>query len=249
MSVTVQQFEADRDLIVVGGQADVVDEHGRKLSELRFPTSPDRFRAMAFFRTPIAHPAAAMRLASLASLGARYGIDFVRALPDHQSLTVKGLAEDYYLFGQLSLLGRCTNVDCKLIKYRWHPSNIGSTSGSAQLEMALRISRFLAEALCVAKGVRRFDPTPFTNHGNAPVLEERVDFSEQFALLATSLRQALGPSEGLERELLFRRLLSKRRAVTLATRYLTFRLQHRPEISERLTLRSALITALRFGHV
>ncbi|MDB5755186.1 MAG: hypothetical protein JWR56_1614, partial [Massilia sp.] len=171
MEVLARAFEADGALVVAGSLGDVIDARGNTIGRIDMPTGPHGIVAGALFRTPVCHPAAALRLDALHRLGqasgvaVRYGQDFIGALPPARRLRVPALAEDYFLFGQLALLAPCVNLDRKLIQYRWHGANVGAIKHQAQMQVALDISRSLAESVAILHGAERCDPAPFCNHG------------------------------------------------------------------------------------
>ncbi|UUZ55373.1 glycosyltransferase [Massilia sp. H-1] len=101
-----------------------------------------------------------------------------------------GLAEDYFLFGQLALVAPCMNLDRKLIAYRWHGGNVGATKHQAQMQMALDISRSLAETAALLHHVPRVDPAPFCNHGERLFdIDGESDFSDGYLQLAALMRK------------------------------------------------------------
>ncbi|UUZ49864.1 glycosyltransferase family 2 protein [Massilia sp. B-10] len=172
MEELARAFEADPRLAVIGS-ARRRDRCRMARSSARSTCRPARTASpsAALFRTPVCHPAAALRLDALRQIGersgraVRYGDDFIGAVPTARQLQVPGLAEDYFLFGQLALVAPCMNLDRKLIAYRWHGGNVGATKHQAQMQMALDISRSLAETAALLHHVPRVDPAPFCNHG------------------------------------------------------------------------------------
>jgi glycosyltransferase involved in cell wall biosynthesis len=196
MAVLARAFEADGALVVAGSLGDVIDARGNTIGQIDMPTGPHGIVAGALFRTPVCHPAAALRLDALHRLGqasgvaVRYGEDFIGALPPARRLRVPALAEDYFLFGQLALLAPCVNLERKLIQYRWHGANVGATKHQAQMQVALDISRSLAESVAILHGAERCDPAPFCNHGERLFeIEGGADFSAGYEVLRRVLRR------------------------------------------------------------
>lgn len=246
MEVLAQVFEASPDLVVAGSLGDVIDAGGKTIGQIDMPTGPHGIAAGALFRTPVCHPAAAMRLDALQRLGARYGDDFIKALPQARQLQVPGLAEDYFLFGQLALVAPCVNLDRKLIQYRWHGANVGATKHQAQMQMALDISRNLAESASLIHGVPRCDPAPFCNHGERLFdIEDEFDFSESYAHLAALMQRMAPIGLDLQRELAFRRVLARRERVTMGARFAAFAARHGARPAEARTVRSWLLRGLQ----
>jgi hypothetical protein len=178
-------------------------------------------------------------------LGAAYGTDFLKAVPQSESITVNRFAEDYILLGQLALLGLCANVPVPLIKYRRHGGSVGIANHAAQVEASLLISRFLAKSFCLMNRVEDFDPGPFCNHADYVFDFRRRDYSIQFDHMARSLLRGLGRSPELARELAFRRILATRRYGKMMYRFMQFQCRYAALAEERRTVRNWLLRKVR----
>jgi hypothetical protein len=252
MAVLAKAFEEDPTLVVLGSLGDIIDVHGERIGNIDMPTGPQGVAALALFRTPICHPAAAMRFDAMQSLGrangpeVRYGVDFIGAMPSTRRITVTGLAEDYFLFGQLALIAPCRNIAQPLIKYRWHSTNVGATKHIEQMQMALDISRYLAETFSILNDVEYIDPAPFCNHGESLFdIDAQTDFSEDYASLSEAFCKALPPSDDLNRELAFRKVISDRSWFSMGIRFAAFALSHRIRSAEMNTVRSWMLRGLK----
>ncbi len=252
MEVLARAFEADSALAVLGSLGDVIDAHGRTIGKIDMPTGRHGVAAGVLFRTPICHPSAAMRFDAMCRLGrvsgpgVRYGEDFIGAVPVERRLHVPGLAEDYFLFGQLALVAPCMNVDRRLIKYRWHGANIGTTKHLAQMQVALNISRYLAESVSIVMGVGHFDPAPFCNHGERLFeIEGQTDFSAAYVALRRALLKIVPASDELERELAFRKVISDRARATMAARFCSYAVRHGVHPAESRTINSWMLRGLK----
>jgi glycosyltransferase involved in cell wall biosynthesis len=246
MQVLAAAFEADPGVVLLGSQGYVIDGAGRGTGRFDMPLSPERIAALSFFRIPVLHPAAALRLAPFARLGAAYGRDFIGAVPVSERLEVAGLAEDYFLFGQLALVARCRNVAERLLRFRWHDANISSRKHVEQTRVAIAISRYLARTFALLKGVPAFDPAPVCNHGFRLVdIGGRDRFEREFGTLRESLVRGLGGSAALraalEQELAFRRCLVRRQSAVMAGRYLRHAARRGVDRSEWYTVKSWLL--------
>lgn len=242
MAITLAAFDTQPDCVAIGGQADIIDGAGAPIGPMQLPVGARRVAAGCFFHNPIAHPTAMLRLSALRTMGARYGNDFLKAVPEDQRFEVHGLAEDYYLFGQLAVLGKCDNVPQSLIRYRWHGNNVGAKRAGEQMAMSLKISRFLARSFSILHGVPRFDPAPFCNHGGKLFdVDGRSNFDAEFAIMASALRMGFGDSPALEHELRYRHVISIRQEFRLLWRYNRYRSQHVPEAGEWNAIRAWLI--------
>ena len=253
MEVLARAFELDATLVVIGSLGDVIDAQGKTIGAIDMPTGPGGVAATALFRTPICHPAAALRLDGLRRLAAkrgvpeiRYGIDFIGAVPPERRLQVPGLAEDYFLFGQLALIAPCINLERKLIQYRWHNANVGATKHQAQMQMALDISRYLTESAAIMHGATRFDPAPFCNHGERLfAIDGQQDFSDEYAALHRMLTRIAPPGAELARELAFRKVVANRAPVTMAARFCRHAVRHAVRPAEVRTVKSWLLRSLK----
>lgn len=242
---TLAAFARHPGVAVVGGQGDIIDGQDRLLGQLRLPPGRTRLTVASLFRNPMSHPALTLDLAQLNRLGARYGADFLGLLPAGEQMQVEALAEDYFLFGQLALLGVCLNIPQRLIRYRWHPANVSQQRAAEQLRLSLRISRYFARCFCRLHQQAEFDPAPYCNHGGQLFeLAGGPDFDPAFAAMAATLRRVLGRSPELERELAYRHTLAQRRVPAMLLRYRQFRRRHAPETGEWFALRSWLLRHL-----
>lgn len=245
MAVTLAAFDAQPDCIAIGGQADIIDAAGAPIGPMHLPVGAQRVSAGCFFHNPIAHPTAMLKLSALRKMGARYGNDFLKAVPEDQRFEVHGLAEDYYLFGQLAVLGKCDNVPQSLIRYRWHGNNVGAKRAAEQMAMSLKISRFLARSFCMLHGVPQFDPGPFCTHGGKLFnVAGRGNFDAEFVAMAAAVRRGFGDSTALEHELQYRYVVSTRQEFRLLWRYNRYRSRHAAETGEWNVIRAWLIRRL-----
>jgi glycosyltransferase involved in cell wall biosynthesis len=233
-------FESDRELILVGTEATIIDSRGSAVGEMRRPSSPAAIAAAAFFYNPIVHPSCGMRLDYLAKHNVRYGIDIIRVLPASESIEVKSLAEDYFLFGQLAISAKCLNLKVPLLRYRRHAGSVSVDKYRDQLARSVEISRFLARSFSALRGTPVFDPGPFCSHGEAVFDAGAIDYAHAHSVMAASLTAGLGESAELTRELAFRGVLAKRYAVPMALSYAGFVAKHGARPDEMRVVRSWL---------
>ncbi|SNS73227.1 Glycosyltransferase involved in cell wall bisynthesis [Noviherbaspirillum humi] len=246
MAVMVDAFSANPDLICAGSLGDIINGRDRVVGRLDMPVEEGAYAPLSLFRIPSSNPAVCFRLDSLRRVGALYGIDFLRVLPEHRRLAVPALAEDYFFLGQLAMLGRCVNLKEPLIRYRWHQTNISKIKAMEQLRVALDVSRYLADSFAALHGTAKFDPAPFCNHGERLFLiGQETDFRAQFDALKKTLVRVLPPSRGLQRELAFREVLADRRSAAMAAKYASFAARHGVRPSEWHTVKSWLAGSLR----
>jgi glycosyltransferase involved in cell wall biosynthesis len=247
MTIINDLFRNNANLLAVGSDALYINETGDEIGYLRFPTDPCGIAAAGFFYNPMLHPTIAANFVAFTQYGAMYARDILASAPRADSLVVRGLAEDYALFGQLALLGPCANLAVPLVKYRRHGGSVGASNAAQQLEMALRVSLFLARSFCSMKGLPGFDPRPFCNHAENVFDFHRLDYSHEFEQMAFALRRGLGPSGALERELAFRWVLTTRNSSLMFARYLYFQLKYGTRSNEWRTVRNWLLRTVRNG--
>ncbi|SFV17020.1 glycosyltransferase [Pseudoduganella namucuonensis] len=246
MDMLASAFEAFEDTVLIGSQARIIDQHGSAIGSTNLPVGMAALKASVFFKIPVLHPSAAMRLSALRRLRARYGEDFIKALPAQSRLTVPSLAEDYFLFGQLALVGQCRNLDAQLLEYRWHGANVSATKSLEQLHYALAISRNLARTFSAMHGLPAFDPAPFCNHGDMLFnFPSDRDFRSGFLSMKNILTKALPNSLELQRDLSFRKVVSDRRSLAMTANYLHHASQHGGNRSEWRTVKSWLLRNVR----
>ena len=182
------------------------------------------------------HPTVSIRLSAIKEMGIKYGIDFIKLLPESERLTVDGLAEDYYMFGQLGVFGKCLNIDEVLIKYRWHGDNVGAKKFVDQITLSIKISRYLAALFCAKNGLERFDPAPFCTYGGTvlSITDDTSTFNlaKSFAQISDKLTKVIGSSVGLSRELAYRKVLTTRNTFYILVKYGVFILNNKSDIDE-----------------
>ncbi|MFL9923677.1 glycosyltransferase [Herbaspirillum lusitanum] len=242
MAISLEAFARNPGCVVIGGQADVINAEGAAIGDMKMPIGSKRVGAASLFRNPVAHPTSMLDFAEVSRLGVRYGNDFLNLLPQEQQIRVMNLAEDYFLFGQLAIQGKCNNVPQKLIKYRWHGNNVSATRFDDQMKVSLRVSRYLVHAFAMLSKVPYFDPAPFCNHGGLLFdVDGQTDFSDEFEKMAASVRDGFDHANEVERELAFRKLASTRHEALLLWRYFFFQTHNEAETGEWDAIRSWLI--------
>jgi glycosyltransferase involved in cell wall biosynthesis len=236
MELTVEALAAAPAQVAVGGEGTMIDADGHRIGYVFRPIGSERVTAASFFYCPTLHGTITLNFAAWKALGASYGADILKALPPSENISVKQYAEDYFIFGQLALLGVCSNIRVPLIKYRIHGASTSQSNAQSQMDLSYSISRFLSRSFCRMKNLPEFDPVPFTNHGGRPYRADNQDLSDEFRRMSEILLSGLGDSAALRRELAFRRVLATSRPFRRVIRYAGFELTHRHNGLERSIL-------------
>lgn len=242
IDIMLDAFRVHHGCIALGGQGDRINGDGMHTGDILAPTESSRLAATSFFRNPFLHPSMVMDFPEMMKLGARYGVDFMGVLPSSERLAVNDLAQDYFLLGQLAIIGKCANVPQKVVRYRWHTTNVSVTRFAEQMNVSLKISRYLALNFCRMHDLPLFDPAPFCNHAHMLFnLADQPNFDEEFRHMSAILEKGLGVSEELERELRYRWVLSDRTVARMLWRYGWFHMRHAPEAAEWGAVRAWLL--------
>jgi glycosyltransferase involved in cell wall biosynthesis len=238
MELVTKVLSANPKLVAVSGELVMIDAGGKKIDYLCRPIGSQAVTAAVFFYCPFIQSAGGINFAAFKNIGASYGTDFLKVLPSSESIVVKQYAEDYFLFGQLALMGLCTNVNRPLLKYRIHSASTSISKFQEQLTTSYSVSRFLAKSFCSMKDLPEFDPVPFANHAGRLSRADKIDLSSEFRNMSEILQRGLGNSPALRRELAFRWALATRRPASLLLRYAAFELTHRRNSAERRVIRN-----------
>lgn len=241
MVLTKRAFNDNPGIVAVGGQCNFITETGNRVGRTNYPLSTAGVAAAAFFYNPIAHPAVTFDLNRFKNLNCSYGADIMGAWPRDGSMKIRDLVEDYFLFGQLSILNHCVNTREVLVDYRMHQASVSRLKNEQQFAKSVEVSQFMTEQWCKLQGCTVFDVKPFTNHGTRLFGSDASrNYIEQFAAMSQSLTQGLGQSAYLSRELAFRRVIADRSKVNMALHFAAFAVQHWPTSFEFHTVVSWL---------
>ena len=234
-------LEAHPTMALVGGQYETVDATAtRSLGVRRLPHDANRLRVACLFNNPIAQPTVMLRRSVLEELGARYGDGFLDA-PGVPALHVPTLAEDYWLFSQLALLGLCANLPDTLIRYRQHGANISISKFDAQMAISHEISDHLMRVLAARHGETWQTILPFCNHGaRLTTVADAHALPAAWKSLRASLLRIFGDTPGVRRELAFRDVLSSRALPVLLSRFALLRMREGVDSDEMATIRHIL---------
>jgi hypothetical protein len=110
-----------KEILCVGTQLKVIDEHGELIRHTSYPETSDRIREMMKIKNVIAHPSVMFRKEAVLEVGA------YRSFFDG--------AEDYDLWLRLMKIGEIINLDEPLTSYRVHSTQETQKNREYQLEM------------------------------------------------------------------------------------------------------------------
>lgn len=136
LAVQVTEFEASRELALLGTCAALIDSDGRRFGTIRPPLSVREIRSSMFLQNAFVHTSVMFRTSAARALG---------FYSDHAKH-----AQDYDLFLRMALEYPCKNLDRILVGYRVHGGQDSQTSIARQRDMATKVQHEVW-----ADGVRR----------------------------------------------------------------------------------------------
>jgi glycosyltransferase involved in cell wall biosynthesis len=228
-ALSLAAMEADLNIAVLGGDAEIIDADGKHQGEMGMPASPDGLLPYFFFFNPVAHPTVMLSHAWMKKQQARYGKDFLNVLPAAQQMRVDNFAEDYFLFGQLVLTAKVVNLPDKLIRYRWHGQNTGKQKYFEQVATSLRVARYLAACYSTIHQIPLFDPAPFTTTGHRLVrfTGQPESFDNAYEAMRKALEDTLHGHEDFDRQMALRKVYANRKPMTMLLRALLYVLKYK----------------------
>lgn len=115
------------EILVLGSAITLIDEKGRTVKEINYPTGTNKVKSAMMLGSKLAHPAVMMRREQVIQAGA------YREACRH--------AEDYDLWLRLLEIGKIDNLDEALLYYRQHDKKISVTESFTQ-RLATECARF-----------------------------------------------------------------------------------------------------------
>jgi len=106
----VEFLTENRDYVVIGSQAELIDPAGRIIGERRNPCGDAALRFQLLFGCPFVHPTTTYRRDATLRCG--------RFVPKYN------YTEDYEFWTRLAMEGRLANLDERLVGYRIHPKSV-----------------------------------------------------------------------------------------------------------------------------
>lgn len=124
----VEFMQKNPDVVIVGGQAVLIDEKGAKFGEKKYPLSHKSIQASLFTMNPILHPACMIR---------RNSIPKAKLIYHNHSV----LAHDYELLFQVYSYGKLANLPDVIMKYRQHRDSLSLHNPKATFAATCNIRR------------------------------------------------------------------------------------------------------------
>lgn len=230
MALTLEAFARNPEVILVGGQSQVIDSEGKPLSSLPHPCDRDELARCVLFRNTFVHPSITLRSQEVADNGIRYGHSMFREKYADADIEVPNLAEDYLLFGEIALQRRAINLPQKILRYRFHAGSVSRLRLKEQLMVSAAISRHLSGLLGRWHGHTAFDPVPFCTHGqNLMEVGDRSIYEYEYNQMIKSLHDS-GPSWSSEegrRKLSWLKVFVNHNPASLAVKTLKYKISGR----------------------
>lgn len=170
IKVQMQQFIRDQDLVAVGGQACIVDEHGKAIGSIAYPCQSRLVNWCLSFSSCVPHPGVTfLKSAVIAAGGYRSG--FIHA-------------EDYDLWVRLRTVGNVANVNQKVLVYRRHNRQLTA----ANFDETLRTS---AAIMTVSDSKQKDEIFLYENFHQITLNESEI-FNQYLTFLILSSRRKYG---------------------------------------------------------
>ena len=118
-------LEANRDVFVAGVYIEKIDESGKRIVEIKYPSSPGMVGWNMFFYNCLANPAVMIRR-ELIEMAKGYDLAMSHA-------------EDFDLWARANFMVKLANIPVVLLKYRIHGDNISFVHTETQSENTVRI--------------------------------------------------------------------------------------------------------------
>ncbi len=246
MALTEAEFRFSPDLVLVGGQAVVIDAAGRRIDRLDTPTDPKVLGRVSLFRNPFVHPTVCFKSAAVAERHIRYGRSLYARSDAAADIHVPALAEDYLLFAELAAEGRTANASSDLLRYRHHAGGVSRQKFRDQLVVSAEISRHLAGLISRRAGLPPFDPVPFCSHGTTLLRVDGADsYAHHYDAMCVVLAKSGGMWEHARDELRWRGVFIDRSPIGLLSRAAKRWVSCRPDRHERHTVKNAALQLFR----
>jgi glycosyltransferase involved in cell wall biosynthesis len=241
----LEAISENDDLLAVGSEAYTIDAAGMPLGRLSYPEGEQNLAAAALFYNPVAQPAIAFKLRTHEGKDIRYGIDLLNWAPNDGLTQFSDLVEDYFLFAQLSLLGKCKNLRKLLLKYRVHSSGVSRMHRKQQMQSSLGVSRFLARSIASRLGIDDFDPAPFCAHGENVFRRRGTNYADLYRRIQLALISLLGENHAVRRELAIREVLAASGEFSAMLKILKLAAKYNLDPHEKRQLRNFALQRVR----
>lgn len=111
IELQVAHMEAYPNVVLLGGQCDIINEQGEIIGGKRFPTTHEEIKNSLFYMNPIAHPACMYRRATYRKARLQYEKKYF-------------ISHDLKIIFRLLQFGKIENMVNTLLQYRHRPNSI-----------------------------------------------------------------------------------------------------------------------------
>lgn len=173
LALQVACMERDEGLVVVGSQAEVIDESGEKTSKILVPTSDKAIRLRLALFNPFVHTSVIMRRCAVLQAGS------------YVSPSASAYPEDFDLWCRMATLGRFANLSDSLVQYR---KSIGSITASRGLELRAASGQIASSNVAVRLGSRQLTTRQRQLVTFFHLRTRKISVAEAFETMALLLR-------------------------------------------------------------
>lgn len=121
----VERFRSDKNLVLLGGDIDLIDETGKLIRRIRYPRGNKNLQKMLVQGSFFAHPAVMYRKSVVMEVGL-YSMQYPHA-------------EDFALWVKLAQKGKIDNLNDSLIQYRTHANQVSNRFRDIQETSTIQI--------------------------------------------------------------------------------------------------------------
>ena len=165
--------------VVVGCQAEDINQQGNVIGERRFPKTNGAIRWQMLFGCPFLAPGTIYRCDAVRSCGG-YNVEY-------------WLAEDYELWTRLSSKGKLSNLSDKLMSYRVHADSVTMTNTEAQVKYCAKIAARYAMGISQSVDSRIVEELYyFLFSGKEPRSVDMADLSNTYRKLKHDFMKYIG---------------------------------------------------------
>jgi glycosyltransferase involved in cell wall biosynthesis len=127
ISMQMEYFDTHPDTVLIGTSAIAIDQSGKTLFTMKYPSEEQIIRKQFLSGNPFIHPSVICLKEAMVNAGG--------------FLTEDTYAEDYGLWLRIAALGHIHNISEPLMKYRIHGNGVSQSNAIKQTMQSLRITK------------------------------------------------------------------------------------------------------------